>query len=60
MKIAKPIAALLAGLILAGCGGGMSVGGGPAPDSLEGQMLAPNPSEAGEIDDTSGTMIPSS
>lgn len=59
MEIAKPVAALLVAVLLAGCGGGMTVGGGPAPDSLEGQMLAPNPSDAGEIDDSTGTMIPS-
>ena len=50
--------ALLVVALLAACDGGMTVGGGPAPDSLEGQMLAPDPSDAGEIDDATGTMIP--
>jgi hypothetical protein len=59
MDIGKPLAALLVTLLLAGCGGGMQVGGGPSPDSLEGEMLSPDPSDAGEIDDATGTMIPS-
>ena len=54
----ESLGTLLALALLAGCDGGMTVGGGPAPDSLEGQMLAPNPSDAGEIDDATGTMIP--
>jgi hypothetical protein len=58
MKKHEAVAALLALALLAGCDGGMTVGGGPAPDSLEGQMLAPDPSDAGEIDDATGTMIP--
>jgi hypothetical protein len=54
------MAALAAMLLLAACNGGMELGGGPAPDSAEGQMLAPNPADAGQIDDTSGTPIPAS
>jgi hypothetical protein len=54
----KHLAGLLVVALLAACDGGMTVGGGPAPDSLEGQMLAPDPSDAGEIDDATGTMIP--
>ena len=46
----KHIAALLAVALLAGCDGGMTVGGGPGADLLEGQMLAPDPMDAGEID----------
>ncbi len=58
MQLTKPIAALMAALILAGCGGGMEVGGGPSPDSMEGEMLAPNPSDSGSMDDATGTEIP--
>jgi hypothetical protein len=57
MELRKLAAAGLLALVLAGCGGGMQIGGGPAPESLEGQMIAPNPMTAGEIDDATGTMI---
>jgi len=52
------LGAILALTLLAACGGGMQVGGGPDPDSLQGMMLEPNPSEGGEIDDADGTQIP--
>ena len=44
--------------LLAACGGGMQVGGGPEPDSLTGMMLEPDPSEGDEINDATGTQIP--
>ena len=58
MTLTRSMSALAAMLLLAACNGGMELGGGPAPDSAEGQMLAPNPADAGQIDDTSGTPIP--
>ena len=57
MELRKLAGAALLALVLAGCGGGMQVGGGPSPESLEGQMLAPDPMSAGSIDDATGTMI---
>ena len=44
--------------VLSACGGGMQVGGGPAPDSMTGQMLAPNPSDTDPLNDSDGTAIP--
>ncbi len=59
MTLVKPMAVFLALALLAGCGGGMEIGGGPAPDSADGQMLAADPSAAaGQMDDTTGTPIP--
>lgn len=52
------LGALLALTLLSACGGGMEVGGGPSPDSLQGMMLEPDPSEGNEIDDAVGTQIP--
>ena len=43
---------------LSACGGGMQVGGGPEPDSMTGQMLAPNPSDTDPLNDSDGTAIP--
>ena len=54
----RHLGALLVVALLAACGGGMQVGGGPAPDSLTGMMLEPDPSEGDEIDDATGTQIP--
>lgn len=57
MALTRPIAGLLL-LLLAACGGGMELGGGPAPSSAEGEMLAPDPEAPGQVADTSGTTIP--
>ena len=54
----RHLVVLLAVALLSACGGGMQVGGGPAPDSMTGQMLAPNPSDTDPLNDSDGTAIP--
>ena len=54
----RHLAVLFALALLSACGGGMQVGGGPAPDSMTGQMLAPNPSDTDPLNDSDGTAIP--
>jgi hypothetical protein len=54
----RHLAALGLIALLAACGGGMQVGGGPDPDSLTGMMLEPDPMAGDGIDDATGTEIP--
>jgi hypothetical protein len=54
----RNLAPLLLAALLAACGGGMEVGGGPEPESLTGMMLEPDPMVGDEIDDAVGTQIP--
>jgi hypothetical protein len=57
METVTRAAALMTGLLLAACDGGMTVGG-PPPDDAESEMLAADPMVTGEIDDATGTQIP--
>ena len=58
MMNAMRLAALCVVALLSACGGGMQMGGGPEPDSMTGQMLAPNPSDTDPLNASDGTAIP--
>jgi hypothetical protein len=58
MTLTRSILGLFALLVLTACGGGMQLGGGPAPTSTEGEMLAVDPAAPGQAEDTPGTPIP--
>jgi hypothetical protein len=57
MKLNAIVATLLAAFALAGCGGGVELGG-PGPDPVDAEMAGDDPLDGGVINSGSGSVIP--